>query len=105
MELFISIEKTGSQDRWFLDSIARLASLALQHGIPMADICDQWVETKGRPCGMVQGDQFIKMCSSPLDYVAKHLLTHYGGREDLKHVKVATYSADGRGVFPPAGPQ
>lgn len=86
-EIFIAMERTGSERRWLMDEVARLASKLLQHGCDLETMAEGWVGTKGSPSGPVQGDAQIKNCSSVLDYVAKHLLVHYCDREDLAHIK------------------
>lgn len=87
-ELFISIKKTGSQERAILDEVARLASKLLQHGLPVEELGTMWHGTIGVPAGPVQGDGRIKNCTGVLDYMGRHLLVYYCGREDLAHVKV-----------------
>lgn len=87
-ELFISIKKTGSNERAILDEVARLASKLLQHGLSVEELGTMWHGTIGTPAGPVQGDKRIKNCTSVLDYMGRHLLVYYCGREDLAHVKV-----------------
>lgn len=86
-ELFLALEKTGSERRWLMDETARLASKLLQHGMPVEELGEMWLGTKSELGGPVQGDDRIKNCTSLLDYVARHLLVHYCDREDLAHVK------------------
>jgi len=86
-ELFIVLEKTGAERRWMMDEIARLASKLLQRGHPLEQMAEMWLGTKAELCGPVQGDDRIKNCTSVLDYVGRHLLVYYCGREDLAHVK------------------
>ena len=86
-EIFISLEKTGSERRWLMDEVARLASKLLQHGCPLDVVAESWLGTKGKPCGPVQGDARIKNCTSILDYVARMILVNYYQRDDLAHVK------------------
>lgn len=88
-ELFVSIKKTGSNERAILDEVARLASKLLQHGLPVEELGTMWHGTIGIPAGPVQGDGRIKNCTGILDYLGRHLLVYYCGREDLAHVKVA----------------
>lgn len=87
-ELFLALEKTGSERRWMMDEIARLVSKLLQRGASVDEIGEMWLGTKSSEiCGPVQGDDRIKNCTSVLDYVARHLLVHYCDRDDLAHVK------------------
>lgn len=86
-EIFISLEKTGSERRATMDEVARLASRLFQYGASVEEIAEGWVGLKGTPSGPVQGDHKIKFCTSVLDYVGRYLLVYYCGREDLAHVK------------------
>jgi len=86
-ELFVALEKTGAERRWMMDEISRLASKLLQRGTPLEEIGEMWLGTKSEIGGPVRGDDRIKNCTSILDYLARHLLVHYCGREDLAHVK------------------
>ena len=86
-ELFVALEKTGAERRWMMDEISRLASKLLQRGCSLEEIGDMWLGTKSEIGGPVQGDDRIKNCTSILDYIARHLLVNYCGREDLAHVK------------------
>lgn len=87
-EIFVSIKKTGSEERAILDEVARLASKLLQHGLAVEELGTMWHGTIGTPAGPVQGDARIKNCTSVLDYLGRHLLVYYCGREDLAHIKV-----------------
>lgn len=86
-EIFIVVEKTGDNNRWLYDEVARLASKLIQHGCPVETVMESWLGTKGKPAGPVQGDTHIKNCTSILDYVARTILVSYCGRDDLAHVK------------------
>lgn len=86
-EVFIVVEKTGSEVRWMFDEIARLASKLMQYGCPVEEVAEGWVGTKGKIAGPVTHDERIKNCTSVLDYVGRHLLVNFGGRDDLAHVK------------------
>jgi len=86
-ELFVALEKTGAERRWMMDEISRLASKLLQRGTPLEEIGEMWLGTKSEIGGPVRGDDRIKNCTSILDYLARHLLVHYCGREELAHVK------------------
>lgn len=87
-EIFIRIRgETGSEKVACYDVIARLISLAIQEGVLLASIAERLLATKMEPAGPVQGDDRIKMCDGTLDYIGRHLLVMYCGREDLAHVK------------------
>jgi len=86
-EIFLAVERTGSELRWFYDEAARSNSKLLQWGAPLEEVIDGWVGSKGAPYGPVQGDERIKYCSSILDWAGRYLGVYYGGREDLSHIK------------------
>lgn len=87
-EIFIRIRgETGSEKTACYDVIARLMSMALQEGISLADIAERLHGTKMEPAGPVDGDAHVKFCDGSLDYVGRHLLINFCGRDDLAHVK------------------
>lgn len=89
-EIFIRIRgETGSEKVACYDVIARLISLAIQEGVPLESIAERLLATKMEPAGPVHGDDRIKMCDGSLDYIGRHLLVYYAGREDLAHIKKA----------------
>ncbi len=71
------------------DILARLGSLALQYGAPLAKVADMLHQTKFEPCGPVEGHQRIKFCSSVPDFIGRHLLVEYCGQEELAHTRQA----------------
>ncbi len=91
-ELFLRVKGDGctSEVVSLYDSLARLASLALQYGTPLEKIADMLDQTKFEPCGPVEGHSRIKFCSSVPDFIGRHLLVEYCGRDDLAHVTEAT---------------
>lgn len=89
-EIFLRIKgDSGSEKVCCYDVIARLISLAFQEGIPIADIAERLQGTRTDPAGPVVGDDRIKMCDGTIDYIGRHLLVRYCGRDDLAHVKEA----------------
>jgi ribonucleoside-diphosphate reductase alpha chain len=74
--------------------IARLMSLALQYGAPLAKVGDLLAGAQFAPCGPVSGHDRLKHCSSLPDLIGRHLLVEYCGRHELGHVPVAAH-ADG----------
>jgi len=86
-EVFLRIKGEGATAELvcLYDVVARLMSMALQAGIPLAEIAARLQGTRCAPAGPVAGDDRIKMCDGVMDYVGRHLLVWYGGREDLAH--------------------
>lgn len=85
-EVFVTIGKEGSTLRGVLDAVCTLASIMIQYGIPLADIADKLIHTRYEPAGVVVGDEHVKLASSMLDYIFRHLSIRYDRRVELAHV-------------------
>lgn len=66
-ELFIHLDKPDSLSG-FLDGVALLASMALQHGVPLSTMCDKLMYTQFEPSGWT-GDPKHPFAKSLLDYI------------------------------------
>lgn len=86
-EVFINVEKTGSDLRALLDTVARLISVGLQSGVALERYVEMLEGTRFEPAGIVTGHPRIKFASSPLDFVARFLGVEYLQRDDLAHIK------------------
>lgn len=84
-EIFIDMYKEGASFRALLNSIAISISKGLQHGIPLSVYVDTYLFTRFEPAGLVQGHEYIKNCTSILDYIMRSLAIDYLGRTDLIH--------------------
>lgn len=86
-ELFIRVKERNIEAEvvTLYDTLARVSSLALQYGVPLEKIGETLIGVKSDPGGPVQGDDRIALCSGPLDYVGRHILVTYCGREELAH--------------------
>ena len=91
-ELFLRVKghDCTSETIALYDILARLASLALQYGAPLEKVAEKLHQTKFEPCGPVQDHSRIKFCTSIPDFIGRHLLIEFCGREDLAHVRQAT---------------
>jgi ribonucleoside-diphosphate reductase alpha chain len=69
-------------------------SLGLQHGVPLEEFVDAFVFTRFEPNGVVQGNPYIKMATSIIDYIFRELAVSYLGRHDLAHVNVEDLRGD-----------
>ncbi len=76
-ELFIKMSKEGSTLSGLIQGFCRAFSLALQHGLPIADAADRFRGMRFEPMGQTSNPD-IPEASSILDYVARYLLYHYG---------------------------
>lgn len=87
-ELFLRVKGAGANEEIIAlyDITARLASLALQYGAPLEQVGTSLLGSKFAPGGPVRGDARIKTCTSPTDYIGRHVLLYFCGREDLAHV-------------------
>lgn len=80
-EIFLTLGRDGTTMRHLLDSLAVALSIGLQHGVPLQEYVDAFSGTRSDPCGMVQGSENVRMCSSLLDYVVRELDKEYGAKD------------------------
>jgi ribonucleoside-diphosphate reductase alpha chain len=85
-EIFLDMHKEGAAFRSMCNCFAIAVSLGLQHGVPLEEYVDAFVFTRFEPNGTVQGNPFIKMTTSIIDYIFRELAITYLGRHDLAHV-------------------
>jgi len=83
-----------------------LVSLALQYGVPLQVLVEQFVFTRFEPQGPVQGHDRVKFATSVIDYVFRALGVEYLHRDDLAHVTpeaAATTPSENMGSEPGTG--
>jgi ribonucleoside-diphosphate reductase alpha chain len=85
-EIFIDMHKEGAAFRSMTHCFAIAVSLGLQHGVPLEEYVDAFLFTRFEPNGVVQGNQYIKMSTSIIDYIFRELAITYLQRTDLAHV-------------------
>jgi ribonucleoside-diphosphate reductase alpha chain len=85
-EIFIDMHKEGAAFRSMTNCFAIAISLGLQHGVPLEEYVDAFLFTRFEPNGVVQGNPYIKMSTSIIDYIFRELAITYLGRHDLAHV-------------------
>jgi len=56
-----------------------LVSIALQYGVPLEVLVEQFVFTRFEPQGPVQGHDRVKFATSVIDYVFRALGVEYSG--------------------------
>ncbi len=71
-EVFISMAKEGSTIAGLLDALATTTSLALQHGVPLAVLCDKLSHTRYEPAGFTTNAD-IRFAKSITDYIFRWL--------------------------------
>lgn len=86
-EIFVDMHKEGAAFRSMTNCFAIAISLGLQHGVPLEEFVDAFLFTRFEPNGPVQGNPYIKMTTSIIDYIFRELAITYLGRHDLAHVK------------------
>ncbi len=85
-EIFIDMHKEGAAFRSMTNCFAIAVSLGLQHGVPLDEYIDAFLFTRFEPNGIVQGNPYIKMSTSIIDYIFRELAITYLDRKDLAHV-------------------
>ncbi len=85
-EIFIDMHKEGAAFRSMTNCFAIAVSLGMQHGVPLEEYLDAFLFTRFEPNGIVQGNPYIKMSTSIIDYIFRELAITYLGRHDLAHV-------------------
>ena len=85
-EIFIDMHKEGAAFRSMTNCFAIAISLGLQHGVPLDEYVDAFLFTRFEPNGIVQGNPYIKMSTSLIDYIFRELAITYLDRHDLAHV-------------------
>src|SRR5207248_4036759 len=85
-EIFIDMHKEGAAFRSMTNCFAIAVSLGLQHGVPLEEYVDAFLFTRFEPNGVVQGNPYIKMSTSIIDYIFRELAITYLNRTDLAHV-------------------
>src|SRR5438128_12389503 len=86
-EIFIDMHKEGAALRSVMNCFAMLVSIALQYGVPLEVLVEQFVFTRFEPQGPVQGHDRVKFATSVIDYIFRTLGVEYLKRDDLAHVK------------------
>lgn len=71
-EIIITADQAGTFTRGALDAFAMMASIALQHGMPVSTIIEKLKGSQFGPSGSTLNPD-IPRCSSPFDLLAKWL--------------------------------
>lgn len=78
-EIFIKMAKEGSTISGMCQAFCRAFSLALQYGLTVQEAVSRFQGMRFEPMGPTSNPD-IPECSSIVDYVAKYLELHFGGR-------------------------
>lgn len=86
-EIFVKSSKDGSSDfGGLLGCLAMTASMALQRGTPLEDLCRKWKYTRFEPSGPT-GNPDIPLASSIADYLGKWLELQFTDKKSTKEKK------------------
>jgi ribonucleoside-diphosphate reductase alpha chain len=75
-EIFLRMAKEGSTVSGLMDTIATMASIALQYGVPLKALVDKFSHTRFEPSGFTNNKQ-IPIAKSVTDYVFRYLGNRY----------------------------
>lgn len=84
-EVFFKISKEGSDFCALMSGFAKAISIALQYGVSLGKLSQQFIGTKFQPCGPVMGAN-ITSCDSIIDFAFRMLNQWYATVKDIKHV-------------------
>ncbi len=94
-EIFLDMHKEGAAFRSMMNCFAIAVSLGLQHGVPLEKYVEAFLFTRFEPNGIVQGNPYIKMSTSIIDYIFRELAVTYLGRYELAQVKPSEITGAG----------
>lgn len=80
-EIFVRMDKQGSQVSGFIDSWAIAVSMLLQVGVPLADVISKFKGVNFDPSGLTKNPE-IPFAKSPVDYVSRYLENRFLGNQD-----------------------
>lgn len=84
-EIFIDTSKAGAAFRSLAESVAIMASLGLQYGVPLEEYVEAFVGYHFDPSGTVQDHDRIKYATSFIDVIFRDMAIHFLGRDELAH--------------------
>jgi ribonucleoside-diphosphate reductase alpha chain len=79
-EIFVKINKEGSTVSGLTDAVAKLASIALQYGVPLDDLAPKMRNTRFEPYGPT-GNSQVPWATSVVDYIFHWLQVRFGTEE------------------------
>jgi len=76
-EIFVKINKEGSTVSGLTDAVAKLASIALQYGVPLEELAPKMRNTRFEPYGPT-GNPEVSWATSVIDYIFHWLQVRFG---------------------------
>lgn len=80
-EIFVKMDRQGSQVSGFIDAWAIAVSMLLQSGTPIETICAKFKSMSFEPSGLT-GDPEIPFAKSPIDFVSRWLEVRFTHASD-----------------------
>ena len=80
-EIFLKMDRQGSQTSGFVDAFAISVSMLLQGGMSIEEICRKFKSMRFEPAGVTDNPN-IRFALSPIDYVARWLEAKYVTKTD-----------------------
>ena len=71
-EIFVKMDRQGSQVSGFVDAWSIAVSMLLQTGTPLQEICNKFRSTRFEPSGFTDNKN-IHIAQSPIDYIVRWL--------------------------------
>lgn len=99
-EIFLDMHKEGAAFRSLMNCFAIAISLGLQYGVPLEEFVEAFTFTRFEPNGPVSYHDNIKMATSPMDVIFRHLAILYLNRQDLAQVPVTSDDLRGDSMQP-----
>jgi ribonucleoside-diphosphate reductase alpha chain len=93
-EIFIDIKREGVAFQSVIGAFASAVSIALQHGVPLEELVNEFMFARFEPSGEVMGHPFIKTTTSIIDLIFRELAVTYLNRRDLMHIPLDALGAD-----------
>src|SRR5207247_9702979 len=81
-EIFVKINKEGSTVSGLTDAVAKLASIALQYGVPLEELAPKMRNTRFEPYGLT-GNPQVPWATSVIDYIFHWLQMRFGAQVDV----------------------
>jgi ribonucleoside-diphosphate reductase alpha chain len=79
-EIFVKINKEGSTVSGLTDAVAKLASIALQYGVPLEELAPKMRNTRFEPYGPT-GNPQVPWATSVIDYIFHWLQVRFGSAD------------------------
>ncbi len=80
-EIFLKMDRQGSQESGFADAFAIAFSMLLQQGVPLEALCAKFENITFPPSG-ITNNEHVRIAKSPIDYIARYLKARFVKSEE-----------------------